>query len=87
MEDYFEYEFMKILLGYIFVVGFCVIFLINIFMIMVFFCVGFCKFVYKILILIVLIENLSIIVNLIFFIYFYILGYGEEYIYFDWCLL
>lgn len=87
MEDYFEYEFMKILLGYIFVIVFCVIFLINNFMIMIFFCVGFCKFVYKILIFIVLIENLSIIVNLIFFIYFYILGYGEEYIYFDWCLL
>lgn len=86
LKDHPEYEFMKISLGYISVVVSCVIFSINIFMITIFFRAGLRKPVHKILISIALIENLSIIVNLIPSIYFYTLGHGEEYTHFDWCL-
>lgn len=86
LEDHPEYKFMKISQGYISVGVSCVFFLINIFMITTFFRAGFRKPVHKILISIALVENFSIIFNLIPSIYFYTMGHGEEYTHIDWCL-
>lgn len=81
-----EYGFIKITHGYISVILTCCIVPINILMIATFYKGKWRTPAHKILVNIALLESLTGLTNIVPSVYFFTLGYGDEYTPFHWCL-